>query len=134
MSRGIKAFNILLILLFVIGVVYFVKDEFRQADEGAELSCLSSIAAAVGSAQKAGKIQLETGTTRELTKQETESLLVGGVGDCGRHKGAFDQVHIAIGNVNSVSLSRIRVWTNGRDGVSGTSDDLVIPWEENHPK
>ena len=73
--------------------------------------------------------------SRELTSDEVKLVIEQyGVGDCGGREDALAKVHISIGDVNKVSLTKIRVWTNGRDGISETGDDNIIPWEENlHP-
>jgi len=84
-------------------------------------------------AWKTGKIKLDARESwRELTKEEINLVIAqDGSRDCGSSQDILDQMHIAIGDVNKVSPLRIRVWISGRDGISGTGDDLIIPWGEN---
>ncbi len=105
---------------------------WKDAEEAAQLSCLGSISTATAKALESGRLQLN-GKTRELTKEEIADLIKQGkAGDCGRIEYIFEEVHIAIGEVNKKSGGKIRVWINGDDGISGTGDDLIFPWEENN--
>ena len=67
-----------------------------------------------------------------LTKEEIDALITQGkIGDCGGKEYIYKNLHIAIGEVNKKSKTQIRVWTNGDDGISGTFDDVIYPYEEN---
>lgn len=132
MSRTGKIIPLCLVLLFLSGVAYLIFAGYRSVKEGGDLSCISSSAGATGRAVADHRIELNE-KSRELTGDEIKIILDEyKPGDCSRTEPTLKDIHIAIGEVNKVSKSPIRVWTNGRDGVSGTSDDLVIPWEENH--
>lgn len=94
--------------------------------ENAGLSCLASIAAGVERASRAGKLQV-AGKPRELTQSEIEQLLSENQYlDCHDKSSFSREVHIAFVD----EKGRIRVWTNGGDGIAGTADDLVIPYGE----
>ena len=65
-------------------------------------------------------------------KEEIAALITQGkIGDCGGKEYIYKNLHIAIGEVNKKSKAQIRVWTNGGDGISGTIDDVIYPYEEN---
>lgn len=78
----------------------------------------------------AGKLEV-TGKPRELTQSEIELVLSESQYlDCRDKSTLSRDVHIAVGDVNERSPSKIKVWTNGDDDVAGTDDDLVIPYGE----
>ena len=107
MSTSTK-FNFIFAIGLISSVAYFAYQQFKRANEVAELSCLSSIAAATDKALASGKLQIN-GKSRELAKEEINKLLTeNAVGDCSRHEYVFEKVHIAIGEeVNNVSI-----WNN----------------------
>lgn len=110
---------------------YLVYKEWKNAKKNAELSCLASIADATSKAWQLGQIKLNE-KSRELTKEEINELIKNGKkGDCSGKEYILENLHIAIGEVNQTSKTAIRVWTNGDDGISGTNDDVIHPWEEN---
>ena len=125
-------------LLLFVGVLitafvgYQVYQELKDTKKTAEISCLASITDATSKAWQSGQIKLNE-KSRELTKEEiTELIKNGKIGDCGGKEYVFENLHIAIGEVNKTSKGAIRVWINGDDGISGTSDDVIHPWEENN--
>lgn len=112
------------------GAGYWAYQIWKEAEEAAVLSCLSSIAAGVGRAWNAGKLEVAD-KPRELTQSEIELVLSESQYlDCRDKSNLSRDVHIAVGSVNERSPSKIKVWTNGDDAVAGTDDDLVIPYGE----
>ncbi len=130
MSGTVK-FCLLCIALTFAFIFYCGYRLWENAEESAQLSCLGSISTATAKALQSGRLQFNE-KSRELTKEEIADLIKQGKArDCGRVEYIFEEVHISIGEVNKKSDGKIRVWINGDDGISGTSDDLIFPWEEN---
>ncbi len=121
---------LLIVALIFVPIFYQGYQVWKEAEKSAEFSCLGSIASATAEARKSGQLQLNE-KSRELTKEEIDTLIKQGkIGDCGGKKYIFENLHIAIGDVNKKSKSSIKVWTSGNDGISGTIDDVVFPWKE----
>jgi hypothetical protein len=130
-SRRELSFAFIVFFVLLAGASYLVLVAWTGATRDGDLSCLSSIAGAADRAVKAGRLEVKD-ARRELTNDEIAMVLAEfGVGDCGHRDYLIDELHISVGDVNTVSKLRVRVWTPGPDGVSATADDLVIPWEEN---
>ncbi len=127
----------ILLVLFVafVGIltypIYIVEKFFHRIET---LACLSVAARYVGDAQEQNRFELND-ESRELTQDEIKQLFVGRkVGECQSEWFNAGEIHIAIGNVNRVAKQvKVKAWTNGDDGIQGTSDDLVIPFEEEEP-
>jgi hypothetical protein len=101
-----------------------------DAKEGAKLSCIASVYTAAGKSPKVME-SAPTNGKRELTRDEVAELLEhGGPLDCSRDGINPDEFYISVGDVNKKSSGRLRVWVVGPDGISGTKDDLIIPYEE----
>jgi hypothetical protein len=130
MSGFIKFFSFAVALLAVF-VGYIFYHEWQSAEKTAKISCLGSVASAAGEAGYLKRIKPNE-KSRELTKEEIADLIkTGKIGDCGGKDYIFETLHIAIGEVNKTSNAPIRVWIDGNDGISGTKDDVIFPWEEN---
>ncbi len=130
MANTTKIFFFLVILIFAF-VVYAGFKVWKEDEKTAEISCLASITTPVAKALQSGQLQLN-GKSRELTKEEIDTLIKQNeIGNCGREEYIFENLHIAIGEVNKKSKTQIRVWTSGDDGISGTIDDVIYPYEEN---
>lgn len=124
----IALFIVFLFCSFGFSLIY---SEWKKSERSAELSCLGSIHSATVEALHSGQIK-SGDKARKLTKDEINDLIKQGkIGDCGSKKHIFENVHIAIGEVSGTNKPSLRVWTNGDDGISGTNDDLMIPYEEN---
>lgn len=120
---------IIFIAIIVLGIGYVAQEVWLSSDEAAVLSCLSSINAATGSSTVAREI-LSGNSTRELTSNEISQILSERALDCSTVELNPNELHVAVGNINAKSKNPVRVWQNGRDGISGTGDDLIIPYEE----
>lgn len=116
-----------IVFLFLSFGFFIGYKQLKESEKSAEESCLRSIHSATLEALDAGQIK-SSDNSRELTTDEIQNLISRGkIGDCGRKKHIFENVHIAIGKVSEENISGIKVWTNGDDGISGTNDDLIIP-------
>ncbi len=112
------------------GFIFAAYRVWQNQRENAILSCLSSIANEVDKSVKQKQFEVNN-QPRELTQAEVEKLLNQiNAYDCGQSQISSEKIHIAIGDVNKTSLFKIKVWTNGIDGIAGTDDDLVIPYGE----
>jgi len=95
-------------------------------EKAAEHSCLGSIHTEIS---KTGYIQevSASGVSRNLSREETAHVLSQiRPGDCDKTNFDPAQIHISI-NDEGGDTNGVRIWTDGRDGLSGTNDDLVMP-------
>jgi len=130
MKRSTKYF-VLLILIFCGFIGYSAYRSCKVAEESATLSRLYSMSNEINLAISQNRFKVEN-QPRELTQSEVEQLLKQiKAGDCGGVQLSSEQIHIAVGDVNKEnSLIKIKIWTNGYDGIAGTDDDVVMPWGE----
>lgn len=122
---------VLLIIILCGLISYSFYQTWKEAEESAQLSCLYSISSEINRVISEKKIEINN-QPRELTRSEVEQLLLQiRPGDCGGLKLSAEEIHIAIGDVNKTEpLIKIKIWTNGYDGIAGTDDDVVMPWGE----
>ena len=109
---------------------------FREANKNAQLSCIAAIAnTAQALATKYPPVAISQ-KWRVLSEPEAKALLSKVVPyDCGNSVRRDNTLVDAWGRQFKVALRSgedgtvfIRVWSVGRDGRSGTDDDLVIPY------
>lgn len=130
MSKYVKDILIVISCVILLGTGYWAYQIWKSAEKSAEHSCLGSIHTIADAALRSGKFRID-GKPRELTKEEIMQLLTEHKpSDCYRRKYMFDNLHISIGEVNSISNSKVKVWTSGADEIAGTEDDLMVPWNE----
>ena len=131
-------------LIVLIGVLVWVLFLLRVANNNAQLSCLSAIANSALPLATASPPTALGKEWRVLSDLEAKSLLSRIVPyDCPnnlftktatRSDGTLvdawgRQFKVALRAPEKGTVN-IRVWSMGRDGRSGTDDDLVIPWGE----
>lgn len=126
----------------VLSLIVLVAAACYVALKDGDYSCLSSITASVY------RVALQSPPThlssewRVLSELEAKDLLSkSNAYDCSPPIGRFirmdgpmvdawgRQYKIAVRQPEGGTLE-IRVWSMGRDGRSGTSDDMVVPWRE----
>ena len=130
MLKSTKYIVLPIVILIFCGFGFIAYKAWKNMKENALLSCLSSIHSEINRAVAQNKFEVAN-QPRELTKSEVEQLLKQiNAYDCGGLQFSSEQIHVAIGDVNKTSPFKIKVWTNGNDGIAGTDDDLVIPWGE----
>ena len=133
----LRTFDRIVILVSVVLLAIAISLAYalwKSAEESAVLSCLSSIAAVTDKAISQSQIVID-GSWRELSQSEIENLLAENKYlDCWDQHIKTGKIHIAIGRVNKEKpQDKVKVWTNGDDGIQGTLDDLVIPYGEKAP-
>jgi hypothetical protein len=131
MDKGTKYF-ILSVAALTFGVFGFIFHQaWKSMNEAAMLSCLFSITDKMNKEITENRFKVDN-QPRKLTQAEVEQLLkqISGY-DCGSIDLSSEQIHVAVGDVNKTSpLIKIKVWTDGSDGIAGTDDDFVVPQGE----
>lgn len=120
------------------GAAYFAYEVWKSAEEGAYLSCISSAANKIQKSDEGKNLAEQNQDWKILSQNETDSLMskIHG-GDCGKYPNQTldvwnQKINIALRKPENNVY--VMVWSNGRDGISGTEDDLVIPWGDKAPK
>ncbi len=129
-----KRILLFLIFIFACALDYSIYKAGKYLHENGISSCLYSVARQVEEAQKQNRFEIK-GESRELTQDEVKQLFAGRrIADCGSDSFDSGEIHIAIENLYQIAKQiKVKVWTNGDDGIQGTSDDLVVPFEEKAP-
>ncbi len=132
--------NILLAIL-IFGFccfVYFGYNTWQEAEESAYLSCLGSVNNEIQKSEFARSLFPTSDDWKILSESKLTFLMQNVRGsDCGRFNNPIldlwnHKINIALRN--SSSYPQIIIWSNGKDNVSGTDDDLVIPYGQAVPK
>ena len=129
-----KRILLFFVVIFVGISVYLIHAANKYLHDNGTLSCLYSTARQVEEAQKQNHFKIN-GDSRELTQDEIKQFFAGRqIADCGGNSFDSGEIHFAIGNVNQIAKQiKVKAWTNGDDGIQGTDDDLVVPFEEKAP-
>ena len=133
-SKKYGALSITLIILC--GFVYFVYYQWQLMEKNGYLSCISSIAGAVQKSDAAKELAGNNKNWKILNEDEVNLLLSQVHGyDCSVDNQTLDlwnnKLNIALRKPKD--RVEIFVWSNGKDEISGTEDDLVIPYGEKVP-
>lgn len=109
-------------MLLLSAVLFLAYKAWRAAENTAQLSCIASIAADLDQKLQTKELNIKS---RELSKEEILTLLNNKKGhDCGGMDNTlFNNLHVLIDKRGQLE----KVWTDGYDGISGTSDDIVVP-------
>jgi len=107
-------------------------------EDGGYLSCIASIASKIEKSDKGKRLAEQNKDWKILNDEELNSLMsqIQG-GDCGKYPNQTLDIwnrKINVALRKPKDRIEIIIWSNGQDGVSGTDDDLVIPWGEKAPK
>ena len=120
------------------GAAYLAYEIWRSMEDGGYLSCLSSIAGEIEMLDRTKSLTEQSNEWKILNEEEVDVLMSQIRGyDCGKYQ---NQTLDSWGRKINIALRKpsnrieIFVWSNGRDGVSGTKDDLVIPYGQPAPK
>lgn len=138
MSKTVSCIIIFISFSLLSGAAYFAYEVWKSTEETAYLSCIASVATKIQKSDEGKNLAEQNQDWKILNANETDLLMskIQG-GDCGKYPNqTLDiwnrKINIALrkpeNNVN------VMVWSNGRDGISGTEDDLVIPWGDKAPK
>ena len=138
MSKSIRNIKILINVSLLCGAVYFAYGLWRSAKDTAYESCLASIAGDIEMMDRSKSLVAQSNDWKFLNNEEVSSLLSQTRGgDCGKYPDKTLDIwnrKINIALRKPATKLELFVWSNGHDGVSGTDDDLVIPWNEKVPK
>jgi hypothetical protein len=122
--------------IFVICIIMFIQT-WQKANESAYLSCLGSVGEGIRTSEAKNKFELSS-DWKILDKEETNFLMskIQG-GDCSNYDNPVldlwnHRINIALRK--STIYPEIVIWSNGRDGISRTNDDLVMPYGQPIPK
>ncbi len=139
MSSNLIANILIAILIFgFCCLVYFGYNTWQEAEESAYQSCIGSVTNEIQKSEFAKNLFPVSGDWKILSENETISLMQNVRGsDCGRFNNPIldlwnHRINIALRK--SSSYPQIIIWSNGKDNISGTNDDLVTPFGQKVPK
>lgn len=138
-----------LILLITIGVIAFASipawEVWRGAQDTAVGSCAASLHRSINELEGLGSIITEVGSEwRVLTEDESVRLMLAasrsGSMDCGEREPSGlpldewgNRFKVAFRRSTRGDRLEFRIWSDGRDGISRTSDDIVSPYDVQVP-
>lgn len=129
-------FQIVVIKLFFIASILF--NVWQYFDESGYVSCLYSVAGEIEMLDKTKSLSAKSSDWKILSEEEVIALMSQIHGyDCGKTSNQTldmwsHRINIALRRPNR--RLEISVWSNGRDNISGTNDDLVFPYGEKPPQ
>lgn len=113
---------------------------WRAIEKAGYDACLSSLTVAISQNEDAIKLMAESADWRILSESEVH-LVIRNLrpGDCGRIADPeFDmmgrRIHVALRRPSEEKRLTIILWSNGRDGIEGTADDVIMPYGEKIPR
>ncbi len=137
MSKSTEHIIIIIGFSLLFSVAYFAYGFWRNVVEGDYLSCLGSVSNEIQTLEATKDLTSKNNNWKILNDDEVNFLMqkVRG-GDCG----GFDNPILDIWNhrINialrkSTEYPDMIIWSNGRDNVSGTEDDLIMPYGKKVP-
>ncbi len=127
----------LTILIFCI-FSFWAYNIWRGAEDSAYMSCLGSVANEIQKLDDTKALIPKDSNWKILSADETNLLMqkVHG-GDCSNFDNPVldlwnHRINIALRK--SSNYPEIIIWSNGKDNISGTDDDLVMPYGVKVPK
>jgi len=131
----------ILIAILIFGfccLVYFGYNTWQESEEAAYESCIGSAFSEIHKSEATKDLIIENKDWKILSEKEINSLMakVHG-GDCGKYNNQTLDIwkrKINIALRKPADRVEVIIWSNGRDGISGTKDDLVIPYGEKVPQ
>jgi hypothetical protein len=134
MLKSTKYFVLPVIVLILCSVLVLAYHGWRQLEEGGYYSCIASIASEIQKSDTAKSLSANNKDWKILSEKEVNSLMSQIHGnDCGR---VSNQTLDIWNNKINIALRKpkdtleVIVWSKGSDEISGTADDLVIPYGE----
>jgi hypothetical protein len=130
----------ILIAIFIFGfccLVYFGYNTWQESEKAAYESCIASITGEIQKLESAKNLFPTNNDWKILSESEITLLMQNIRGtDCGGFNNpALDlwnhRINIAL---KSSNYPQIIIWSNGKDNISGTDDDLIIPYGQKVPK
>jgi hypothetical protein len=138
MLKSTKYFFLPITVVFLCGIVILVYLGWCNMVENDYHSCVASISSEIQKLNATEDLAANSKDWKILSEEEVDSLMSQVHGyDCG---GVENQTLDLWNNKLNIALRKpkdrieVFVWSNGRDEMSGTNDDLVIPWGEKVPQ
>jgi hypothetical protein len=138
MLKSTKFFFLPIAIAFLFGIAILVYFAWRNMVENGYHSCVASIASEIQKLNTTKDLAINSKDWKILSEEEVDSLMSQVHGyDCG---GVENQTLDLWNNKLNIALRKpedrieVFVWSNGSDEISGTDDDLVIPWGEKIPQ
>ena len=140
MPNTSKLITILISVVVLSCLIYGAFAAWWEMNETAYWSCIASLTDKIEGQTAAAEIQAGNFDWKLLDDDEFDRVMSGVKGDdCGR----FDdpkldlqqkKIHIALRKKVEGRMPSIIIWSDGRDGISGTVDDVVMPYGEKIPR
>ena len=139
MLKSTKHFVLSITFVILCGIVFFVYHSFREMKDEGYRSCIASIASEIEKSNTTKDLAPNSRDWKILSEEQVNSLMsqIHARNDCG---GVENQTLDLWNNKLNIALRKpkdrieVFVWSNGRDEISGTDDDLVIPYGEKVPQ
>lgn len=139
---ALKSRQVALGVLLLIGGcgVYGVYKLWEPNAEAVYQSCIASLTDAIWRQTATRELASHHVDWHFLTSEEVDQVMKNVSGtDCGgSHEPILDlqgnRINIALRKHANDRWPPIIIWSNGRDGVSGTPDDIVMPYGQSIPK
>lgn len=125
-------------LLGIIGYGIFIS--WRSMKESGYQSCLASMMGPIVMQKALDKTEEQSDSWRILGDEELEQVMSSvRPTDCAPSDDRKldiwnNKIHIALRKNNKGNWPHIMIWSNGRDGIENTSDDLIVPYGEKIPR
>lgn len=140
MNRRTKYVAWATVFVVVVGIGSVLLQGWRSMQEAAYMSCLSSLTDAVRKQEAAQAVANRSDRWTILSTDEVDTVTQNVRG--GHCTDSMDPKRDLQGNRINIALRReskenwppIIIWSNGRDGISGTADDIVMPYGQTIPK
>jgi hypothetical protein len=119
-------------------LIYFGYNTWQKSEEAAYESCIGSLTNEIQKSESAKNLFPASDDWKILSESETTFLMQNVRGsDCGRFNNPIldlwnHRINIALRK--SSNYPQIIIWSNGKDNISGTDDDLVVPYKQAVPK
>lgn len=140
MLKTSKIFTIVIIVAVLGCVAFALHFAWRAMAETAYESCVASLTDAIVRQDAAIRIQEQHETWKMLDDTEVDSVMSGiKPGDCARAEDPkldlwHNKIHIALRRASKENWPSIIVWSDGRDGIPGTADDIIMPFGQEIPR
>ena len=138
MTKETKIVLVLFLTIVFSISAFFLYPWWKIQREAAYHSCIGSVANAIQKLDAIDDLVADNKEWKVLSDEESDFLMSRiQAGDCGGFDNPTLDVwsnRINIALRNSPNYPNIIVWSNGEDAISGTKDDLVIPYGQAVPK
>ncbi len=131
----------LAVFLLLVGCgVFGIYKIWQLNAEGAYQSCIASLTDVIWRQKQTRELADQHADWHFLTNEEVDFVMQNVQGtDCARSDNPIldlqgNRINIALRKEAKDRWPPIIIWSNGRDGISGTPDDIVMPYGQSIPK